>query len=289
MRATNELRRFRARALGALSVVALLVGCGPQARATGVDHPPAPVPAPAPTPAQPAAMPEARTAELDFHEHSCTLRARDGVVSATECSGPSLRCAETGRAELAPFPGEERIWRCFEADAPEAVRGVAVAAGDAVLWALSTFRAEIGARSLDCSECLEAVSVSAVDVVPDAERELWVHVVGCGSTQMQDVDALYKWREGRLVLVAESGVECQFTGDTSESDAPEPPASERYACEGGYLDLGRPGAVQVLRLPASVLASGERGADGRLIFPSPPTREALRWDPGSFRFGSAQP
>ncbi len=265
-------------------VLAWASGCGPGSPAR---EPPAAEPTrparderPAPVEAAPAPVaPVQVDPEVWFDETTCVLRAAGGAVRA-ECTEGALTCTEIARADLAEPPGDEVVTRCDD-DEPGG-RALAVANGDALLFVHRLDAIEVPGR-WTCSFAWRS-DVTLVDVVPGPRRELLVRTRECvGAGELGDADQLFAWGASGMVAVAGAGVDCQYTGNTGDPDAPEPPADERYVCEGGYLDVTA-GGVARIDVPEPVTVSADRDAEGRVALGPTARRVALRWDGAAFRF-----
>lgn len=260
-------------------------GCGPTESAARTREPrgatrPA-VSEPSPSEAA-ASTPETRAdvdAEVAFDETTCVLRAAAGAVRA-ECADGSLSCTEVARADLADLPGDEVLARCDDEDA--GARALAVVNGDRLLW-MRALDQVLVPGAWTCSFAPTS-QITLVDVVPGPRRELFVRIRDCiGSGELGDSDELFAWHAGEMIAVAGAGLDCQYTGNTGDPDAPEPPAGESYVCEGGYLDVAG-GAVTWIGAPERVTVSARRDEQGRVALGPSTTRVALRWNAEAFRF-----
>lgn len=86
--------------------------------------------------------------------------------------------------------------------------------------------------------------------------------------------------------VAHALMECQDRASVAPPTASRS-SEERYACEGGYLEIGADDAaprVIVVETVDHVLVRGNRDSEGRVRFDDP-RRRALGWDSDTALFG----
>jgi hypothetical protein len=213
---------------------------------------------------------------------SCTLEMASGVLSAacTDTERP-VRCVVLARGDLADPPGEEVVWRCGDGVGEDEARGSALVMthGDTLLWNLPT-----PAGICDFPPRTEA---RVVDALADAQGELLVHQTGCETPgEFWDEDSIWKWRSGRMERLVRVSMSCSYTGDTSDAEAEEPAPDEAYVCQGGYLEVRGPGAVNEIETydeDGVALCSGDRDAQGRVVTGHEAARP-LRWDAATHRF-----
>lgn len=226
------------------------------------------------------------------------LQVEGGVVSLSVTQGAAggEDCTAVARADLAPTPGEEVLWRCADPVQPTDTAALALTSGDTLLWTTQEF-----SRGEVCTP--GALLVSVVDALPGAPRELLVRIVACGSSaRMMDEDALLAWGPGGMRRVAKATMSCTLARDTSGSGAVVGDG-QAWMCSGGYLEVGgqpdAPSVVQVdVALDGLVFAHAERDGDQRLRFSgrgdADPTESApsdyvqrrrLVWDPVALLYG----
>jgi hypothetical protein len=274
-------------AVFSLAIGSQAAGCGPSVQRAPT--PPSALSQAPPAPAEPKAEPVA-TARLDLGSIDCALRAEGGLVQA-ECAKGALACEPIARADLAAPPGEEVVSRCDDPD--ESARALVVARGGALLWVAALDSSDFGADLGMCGLPPE-LSVTVVDPVPDPHKALLVTLTECEQPGAQlDADSLWKFRGGDAVPVATAALECEYLGDTSDPDAPDPPSGAAYGCTGGQLEVAPargPSAVVWVKTDEMIMTGGERDAEGRLeLTNGATTRQAMRWDPEAFRFVPKSP
>lgn len=265
---------MRRGSIGFAALCLSLTACGGAESAPARPVPePAPAEAPSPGPPPPAGEPVAISApafdaRLEMHDGALAVTITEAMNEDGSDTPPPVRCEEAARGDLAPYAGDEVVWRCFERDMQSMPFALAVTAGDAVLWSVSEFPFP------DCYP--ESTPVDVVDAAPGAPRELRVRVLGCDWTgAMSDTDWIYAWREDSLHRVVEARIGCDYMGDTSDGDAPEPPENETWICGGQVLELGgSPDAPTVTRIDVEqgVFAHAHRGEGETLLLG--PQREA---------------
>ena len=288
-----------ARAQGcSIGIAALLLcatACGGQEPARSHparDEPPRP--SPPPTGAPVAISVPAWDGQLQVREGVLTVIVTEVVEESGLTEAPLVRCEEAARGDLAPLAGDEVVWRCFERDMSNIPVALAVTAGGAIVWTHSEFPFP------DCYP--EAIPISVVDAVPGAPRELLVRVLGCDWTgAMSDSDWLYAWSGDGLQRVAEARIDCDYMGDTSDPEAPEPPDDETWICGGQALELGgtaQAPTVTRVEVVHGAFAHGHRDDAQHLRFgplrdgdrgreplrDTDITRTVLRWDPSASLF-----
>ena len=220
--------------------------------------------------------------ESDFV--SCTLHARAGGVVA-ECTQGELACTEVLRADFMELPGDEVVIRCNDADAEAGGRALAMVSGDRLLWVRQLDEIYVPGRWACAWPPDSHVSV----VRNDGRAWLMVQTRECGdgAATMEDADQLYGWGPNGMVAVAGIAADCNYTGDTGDPDAPEPPEDESYRCSGGYLEIVD-GTVTTISVSEPVLTSAAR-RDGRIVLGASEVRQVLEWDPDAFRFQTPTP
>jgi hypothetical protein len=254
-----------------LAVALVQSGCGPTASSARRREPRSEA-----RPASETAPLAHVDAEVEFYETTCVLRAAAGAVRP-DCTDGALSCTEVVRGDLADLPGDEVLVRCDDEEPEPGGRAFAVVNGDTLLWVHQLHQM--------CSGAGPTSHIRLVDVVPGPRRELFLQTRDCtdGTGTFFDADQLFAWHAGGMVDVAGAGLDCSYTGNTGDPDAPEPPADERYVCEGDYLDVAD-GAVTRIAAPVPVTGNADRDDQGRVALGPSATRVVLRWNAEAFQF-----